>query len=77
MMGRAMPWLAARFLRASSVSARVRRMPIGYRGPTIPRPMHTAGWSPAFTPRLTFASIIREYAPLPSLAWGFLEFPDS
>jgi hypothetical protein len=38
MMGRAMPWLAARFLRASSVSARVRRMPIGYRGPTIAAP---------------------------------------
>lgn len=38
MMGRAMPWLAARFLRASSVSARVRRMPIIYRGPTIVAP---------------------------------------
>jgi len=38
MMGRAMPWLVARFLRASSVSATVRRMPISYRVPAIVAP---------------------------------------
>jgi len=43
MMGRAMPWLVARFLRASSVSARVRRMPIGYRVPAIVAPRTHGG----------------------------------
>jgi hypothetical protein len=38
MMDRARPWLAARFLRASSVSASVRGMPTSYRGPIIAAP---------------------------------------
>jgi len=43
MMGHARPWLTARFLKASSVSTSVCRMPTSYRVPTIVAPRTHGG----------------------------------